>query len=168
VLIPLDGSDLAERAVPSAEQLAEALDADFTLLRVVERPAVLYSDVALQHDWPQRADSAAAAAYLANVAAGLRSRTARPVAVRVQAGAVAATIRATADQLQASALVIATHARSGPSRVLFGSTATTVLEHTSVPLLLVAGGAPAAPRGDRLGEVRKEADVLPNARSTGW
>ncbi len=49
ILLPLDGSDLAETALAPATALAEALSAEIVLLRVVDPPSIKLDPVLYQH-----------------------------------------------------------------------------------------------------------------------
>ncbi len=143
LLVPLDGSRLAEAVLPAAAQVARILDATLTLLHVVERnpPETVHSE-------PHLADSAEAAAYLATLAgrpelAGLRLE--RHVHTS-QVSDVARSIVDHAQELGVDLVALCTHGRSGPRHWLFGSIAQQVINLGLTPVLAVrpdeAGGAP--------------------------
>lgn len=142
LLVPLDGSRLAEAALPVAERLAAAFGAEVVLVHVIEREArpTVHGDRHLT-------DLATAEEYLAAVAADLRSRG---VAVgshvhEVPAGDVAVSIAEHGAEEHADLIVLCTHGRGGVRGFLWGSIAQQVLRRGSTPVLLVrapTGGAP--------------------------
>jgi nucleotide-binding universal stress UspA family protein len=127
LLIPLDGSPLAEQILPAALELARLMEGRCTLLRVAG---------------PGEAARAEAEAYLEGVSARLRAegvpiRT-RVVLARHAAEAILEQVRAHGHDLVA----LATHGRGGARRVLLGSVADRVIRGASVPVLVhrPAGG----------------------------
>jgi nucleotide-binding universal stress UspA family protein len=142
VLVPLDGSDLSQRALEPLADLARALPLELILARAVPMPAVpmaMFGDetnytVALAPD--PGAAAAAARAELEDEAARLAGRL--DVAdLRVEQGRPAATIAALAREEGAHLIAMSTHGRGGLSRLVMGSVATGTLQHATVPLLLV-------------------------------
>jgi nucleotide-binding universal stress UspA family protein len=134
ILIPLDGSRMAEAALPVAAALAAALGASVTLIHVIERdaPSEVHSDRHLT-------DAQEAAAYLAEVAA-----RALPIQVAVETHVhtnevrdVARSIVEHADELNPDLIVMCTHGRSGLRDVLLGSIAQQVIAHGRTPVLLI-------------------------------
>jgi nucleotide-binding universal stress UspA family protein len=155
VVVPLDGSRLAEEALGPAGALANALGARLVLLRVVEPLDADYLDDDPCQPCPETDDAALAAArgYLDHVAARLRERG-RAVDARAEAGPPAATIAAVAHRLGAgvrsggtAAVALTTHGRGGCARAAVGSVAAGLLHRADTPILLVrpTGLAQAAP-----------------------
>ncbi len=143
LLVPLDGSTLAESVLPAAAFLGEAVRARITLLHIMEQDAP-----ATIHGQPHLTDPDHAEAYLERVAAPLASPT-RPVAHhvhRAEEGDVAGAIVRHAEELQADLIVLCTHGWGGLREWLFGSIAQQVLQRGATPILLVqptaTGGAP--------------------------
>jgi len=141
VLVPLDGSLFAETALDLAHDLAQLLNGELVLLSVVTPPpppamselgfgAVPYLDFDLEG---ARRESQA---YLERMA---RQHGIDPAQVQasVQIGGTAEGIIEAIGQLGAALVVMATHARSGLGRFLFGSTATDTLHKIDVPLILI-------------------------------
>lgn len=134
LLVPLDGSHLAEAALPAAAYLAQALSAKVTLIHIIERdppPAV--------HGEPHLRDPEEAHTYLADVAG-----RAFPAHLSVeqhvhttQADDVAQTIVSHINELGLDLIVMCTHGRSGWHDWLFGSIAQQVLALDMTPVLLV-------------------------------
>lgn len=140
LLVPLDGSALAEAALPLAGHLAATLQADLHLLRVVE-PV----DEARYRGWaPRITDPAAelgeAWRYLEAIASPLR-RARGMVEVHVRLGPAPSTIALLAEELGVDLIVMATHGRGGLPRLVLGSVATATLQRASMPILVVRPGA---------------------------
>lgn len=139
ILVPLDGSNLAERALPCATMLARGLPADLVLLRAVSISPDL--DEILGHvlrDVEEHMERLEARAndYLGQAAerlkgAGLHVRTV------VRRGPAAEAIVDYAEQMDIQHIVMATHGYSGISRWRHGSVAERVLQSASVPVLMV-------------------------------
>jgi nucleotide-binding universal stress UspA family protein len=136
ILVPLDGSELAERALNQAAALAEAARAQLTLLQVVGpvMPELRSFEVArLPEDDEALADLAEG--YLRRVAAPLvgRGLEVQTVVVRGTPGEqIAATAAAGYDLI-----AMATHGRGGIERLIVGSVADQVVRTADVPVLLV-------------------------------
>ncbi len=134
ILVPLDGSRLAEVVLPAAAYLAARGHGRVTLLHVLERGAP-----ATVHGEPHLDDPAEAEAYLRSVAARL---TAEGVEVGIHVHPneerdVAQSIAAHVAELGADLVVIATHGSGGLRGFLFGRIAQQVLRRTTVPVLLI-------------------------------
>jgi nucleotide-binding universal stress UspA family protein len=133
ILVPLDGSPLAEQALALAARLAGALGADLILLRVIDAGP----------DQGQALDRApsedgGAETYLQRLAAQVgTSLPDRQVVTRVISGSPAAAIAQAALDLQVDVIAMSTRGRSGLARAVLGSTATATLEQSTVPLLLL-------------------------------
>lgn len=134
ILVPLDGSELAEGALPYAAALANALGAQLTLLAVwdgTERDlAETFPSLVVDID-------ARAHEHYGTYLAAARDRGAPNAATLVREGDPGATILEVAQEVGARCIAIGTHGRSGIGRWLAGSTATHVLRHADVPLLAV-------------------------------
>ncbi|HSE91684.1 MAG TPA: universal stress protein [Methylomirabilota bacterium] len=137
VIVPLDGSPLAEGILPFILAIAGPLDMDIVLLRVVTPipPSVIEGSrhVALEDMEGRVAD---ARAYLATVAADLTTRGLR-TSVAVRRGEPVVEILAGARDEGADLIAMTTHGRSGLGRVLFGSVAQAVVQHSEVPVFLM-------------------------------
>jgi nucleotide-binding universal stress UspA family protein len=144
VLVPLDGSRLAEAVLPAAWELARRFGAKLTLLHVMEQGAP--SSV---HGESHLSDVAEAGRYLATLAEGLSDRGVT-VDYHVhpnQERNVAASIVQHAGELVNDLVVLAAHGSGGLRDVVMGSIAAQVVGRGSFPVLLIrpeAGVAEAA------------------------
>jgi len=137
ILVPLDGSPLAEEALASALLLSEAFPAKIHLLRVVEPPAYpLYGDGYAYIPYDEEADLSEARRYIEDRAATLRGRG-LDVSATVLVGTAGRTIEAYARDETVDVIAMATHGLSGVGRLVLGSVATDVLRRGIAPVLLV-------------------------------
>ena len=133
ILVPLDGSQLAEAVLPVASSIAEKLGASLVLLHVLEQEPP--RDV---HGEPHLARADEAAAYLDE-----RARTLRAPGVTVEVdvherpvGNVAAAIDRHAHEHGADLIAMCAHGRTNPIDRLLGSIAERILRGGSTPILL--------------------------------
>lgn len=139
LLVPLDGSKLAEAALPMALALAGRFESTITLLRVVRPPHFVTSSndftqiyVSLREDMREEAT-----AYIQLKQDDLLT-DGFIVNGRVAEGdSVADVILNAADALGVDAIVMSTHGRGGMKRWVFGSVADKILQQARVPILLV-------------------------------
>jgi nucleotide-binding universal stress UspA family protein len=146
LLVPLDGSALAETVLPQAIALAGQLGASLTLLRVLSTPALVLADSG-SVDAPVGAIRAsipterrAAMQYLDHIQQRLQSRGI-PTAIAITEGdageAIAAQARALEAAGNATLIVMATHGHGGVGRWPYGNVASAVLHLADVPLLAI-------------------------------
>ncbi|TAK20782.1 MAG: universal stress protein [Chloroflexota bacterium] len=133
ILVPLDGSDLSERAIEAARRLAGAMSASIVLTRVV------HASPPEEHT-RQAAAVEAAEKYLNDIAAGLRAQGEAAIC-EACAGDPAERIVEQAGLWRAEIIVMATHGRGGVGRLIHGSVADSVVRRSSVPILLVPARA---------------------------
>ena len=138
-LVPLDGSPLAEMALPTAiELLRDSPDATLVLVRAVKARTLPGVD-------PTQAQLAVigeAEAYLERVAARLRDQGRSRITTSVWYSGAAEAIVDAAVLRAVDLIVMSTHGRSGLRRMVLGSVAESVLRRTPTPILLVsAAGA---------------------------
>lgn len=134
ILLPLDGSDMAEQAVPFAVAQAERFRAQLILLRAVE-PLVGHGSLAALDDArPQRMEWARD--YLESVATGIRERGI-PVKIVVTEEAPNVAITQYAETNQVDLIALCSRGHSGPSRWLMGGVADRIVRGANVPVLLV-------------------------------
>jgi nucleotide-binding universal stress UspA family protein len=161
LVVPLDGSSLAEGALAPAEELARALGAPIVLLRVVEILALAFSGdpiagVYIDHQSVLDLMREDAERYLTEVASALR---AKGLAVETVAtiGIPVDTITVYTREHPGSLLVTTTHGRTGWRALVLGSVARRVVQLSVGPVLIVrpaehaaaahGGGAPGAATG---------------------
>jgi nucleotide-binding universal stress UspA family protein len=135
ILVPLDGSKLAESALPVAASLAKTLKAPVTLLHVIEQdaPAEIHRDRHLT-------DSAEAEAYLAGIAqAAFPPKT--KVDWHVHTAAVADVSRSivdhSADEFQPDLILLCAHGNGGMHDLFFGNIAQQVAAASGTPVMLI-------------------------------
>ncbi len=134
ILVPLDGSPLAEAVLPAAFGVAERCGATVTLLHVLEHNAP-----ETVHGQPHLSDVEQAKDYLRDVADRYQDRAVL-TELHVhenQEHNVARSIAEHAAELSVDLVAIATHGSGGLRGFLFGSIAQQTLRRTSVPVLLV-------------------------------
>ena len=136
VLVPLDGSSFAEKALGPASELAETLRADLVLLRTAELSSASGIAPWSQSGRPHQQALDEAMQYLEQVAVPLRAAGHR-TALRVAAGHPADMIASVAADLSPGLVVMATHGRGMLSRLVLESVAAEVLRRLTVPVLLV-------------------------------
>jgi nucleotide-binding universal stress UspA family protein len=148
VLVPLDGTPLAEQILGPAADLASLVGADITLLRVIKpvlpsvplqggslggRAEELIARVEVIHA-QLRQD---AQEYLDKMAQPLRGRSLLVQTRVVVADHPATAILREAAELRGGAVALATHGRRGLSRLFLGSVADKVVRASPVPVLLL-------------------------------
>lgn len=136
ILVPLDGSELAEKALPYAEALAEKLEAELILTWVLH-PLIVMSDYgASSYETIISLEKNAATQYLATTQIELQKQH-LPVRINILEGHAADAIIELACQERVGLIVMSTHGRSGLSRWVHGSVATKVLQQAPCPVFLV-------------------------------
>lgn len=148
VVVPLDGSEMAEQAIPIAQALAERNNAPMVLISVVEIAMEFdtwldASMVTLEDELKDWVDDRRE--YLDEVAA----RTGHSnVMTEIRAGTPSKEIAAYADEVDDPVLVMASHGRGGIEQVVVGSVAFRIIHDVRYPVLVTRmtkeGAAPAA------------------------
>jgi len=140
ILVPLDGSALAESAIPVAARLARAVGGTVILMQVVAVPAetgkvpiVIYSQQAIDKSLSPALE------YLERIA---QSSTLYRNAVEIQtmSGATAPSIISAIDSLQADLIVMSSHGNTPIKRWTLGSVTQKIARHSSVPVLVLHEG----------------------------
>lgn len=142
ILVATDGSELSQKAIDAALQLAAKLGASVVAMKVVAPYPVSYFEGAMAIDMKEVARTeehwaAAAMKELHSVqAAGLeRHVTVSPVVVH--SDQVAEAVISTAKKHHCDLVVMASHGRKGMSRLLLGSETQHVLTHSHIPVLVL-------------------------------
>ncbi|MFN8535400.1 MAG: universal stress protein [Dehalococcoidia bacterium] len=145
IIIAVDGSELAEEAIPHGAAMARDFNAEILIVRAVEMPHEYY-DVA-PYMSPRVSEEMIdetvrqAEEYVAATAENLRERG-LTVHGRIRLGDPATTILEAADEHRGGVIVIATHGRSGLTRWAMGSVADRVVRHAPIPVLLIRSAQP--------------------------
>ena len=121
ILIPTDGSELAERGVAHGLALAKSLGAKVSVINVVEPLFAVTGDFASVLD--RVADAAKEA--------GVSCET-----IQVEKGYPHQAIIATAEDKGCDLIVMSSHGLSGLSAIVLGSVTNKVLTHTKTPVLV--------------------------------
>jgi nucleotide-binding universal stress UspA family protein len=132
ILVPLDGSELAEQVLPTVVTLARAFHSEVLVLGVAELGA---------------REQRAYQLYADDKARDLKAKTERKsasVKAQVVTGKAAEMILTMAEEERCDLIVMASHGQSGVNRWPLGSTSDRVLRSTRVPLMMVRTGAHAA------------------------
>jgi nucleotide-binding universal stress UspA family protein len=133
VLVPLDGSTLAEAALETAVGLAAGAPLTYVLIRAAEAHALPVADPTdMQVKVVREAEE-----YLETVRQRLAMQGITNVATGVWYGPAAATIVEAARAKKVDLIVMSTHGRSGLGRLIVGSVAEAVLRGTTVPVCIV-------------------------------
>lgn len=141
ILVPLDGTSLAETALRHAVELARATGAGIVLVNAAQDSLAAVPEARV--NVPSRQVYASAirgTAYLQGVTARLRGEVGK-VRWDVMEGDPAAAILTCARKENVDLIVMGTHRRTGLSKLLKGSVAETVAVGTNRPVLLVKGDA---------------------------
>ncbi len=151
LLVPLDGSALAEEALLHALLTARAFNATIELLSVMPRSDLTQYPESWFPDLEYEALRDERERYLHDLAARLRQEGLQ-IEATLESGDVPEMIIRTAESHGADLIVMATHGRGSIMRWLLGSVATKLVTAAPVPLLLVraasaSGGTP-APSGE--------------------
>jgi nucleotide-binding universal stress UspA family protein len=144
ILVPLDGSKLAECALPYAEELARGCQAEKVVLVSVTERVAGYRPIDdpnqpnEQRLMPEAAgkEEAQAEKYLARIADGLKKEGIK-VETEVLLGNPAEEITIYAKSPGCDVVVMSSHGRSGPSRWTHGSVANKVLSASPAPVLII-------------------------------
>ncbi|HEU5042179.1 MAG TPA: universal stress protein [Gemmatimonadales bacterium] len=128
ILIPLDGSDAAEQALPVAERLARRTGAPLHLATVFVPPEA----AELEEEARRRLET-----YMECAGDAARSAHGLAVTTAVLTGAPAVALAHHARIRHADLVVMTTHGRGGLSRWWLGSVADRLLRRTTVPVLLL-------------------------------
>lgn len=149
ILVPLDGSPLAEAALEHACELAREAGAEVLLLEAAQDGLAAVPEARI-HAAPAEVFGGAIRGmrYLHDVADRLRREGTR-VRCGVVEGDPAAAILSCAHRENVDLIVMCTHRRAGVARAMRGSVAETVALSTRRPVVLVKGAAPAGNGGGR-------------------
>ncbi len=137
ILVPLDGSKVAEGVLPHAKALAYSVGAELILLTVGANPTLdfVFSDPGLAQSAVQEQEDRSKK-YITEVENELKEAGFK-TSVQLRIGSVAEVILETAEELQVDVIAMSTHGRTGAARWLLGSVAERVVHNSKVPVLLI-------------------------------
>jgi nucleotide-binding universal stress UspA family protein len=141
ILVPVDGSSAALRAVDKAVALAQAFGARVDLVHVID--VYPFVGIGAEHAFGQTEYMAAASASANQALARAEAAVALaglPCERRIIEGHVIHEgILEAAESLGSDLIVMGSHGRHGLEKLLLGSATQRVLSHTSLPVLVVRG-----------------------------
>jgi nucleotide-binding universal stress UspA family protein len=161
ILVPVDGSPLSASVLPFIESVAQRLDADLILERVVTPPVILYPGEVIPSALPVLDEiEAEARVYLDKLGETVKRRGIK-VQEEVSVGYPAQAILDAADRYSADLLAMSSHSRSAVGRWLIGSTTDAVVRQSHRPCLIVRPPAVAAmdPAGEETAAVEVASGV---------
>jgi nucleotide-binding universal stress UspA family protein len=148
LIVPLDGSPLAELAIPYAVELARRLELELTLVRAFALPV----SMAMAQDRAEDGQEIgalmgkAARDYLNEKAERLRAQGMKKITTAAVEGPAAETILTLAKERPHSLVVMCTHGRGGVRGWILGSVTERVTRHANEPVLVIqAASAEGAP-----------------------
>jgi nucleotide-binding universal stress UspA family protein len=137
ILVPLDGSALAEQILPRAVNLAKLVGAEITLLHVLASQAFAQKTIVDgSPSWSEKT-IARAEKYLFDIAARIRANDIPTMTDIVISDSVSDAISDFATRQNVSLIAIATHGRGGVARMLRGSVADALLHSAPVCMLVL-------------------------------
>ncbi len=138
ILVPLDGSKLAEQALPLAVSIAKRAGAALRLTQVHQRG----------DGQDPNAVKNGGRSYLEAVARNAKTMWRVPSDIALLDGAVVPALCKYVEQINANLMVLTTHGRGLLSRFWLGSTTDELVRHTPVPLLIYRPDPNAPPSAD--------------------
>jgi nucleotide-binding universal stress UspA family protein len=147
LLVPLDGSEESEAALPWAVKLAQDRGLTLTIARVAEYPnfaAGAYPEESMSvetYELVLQVEEEDAATYLKKVQEQL-AETGLSVETIMRDGRPSMTLLDLADEYSAAAIVIASHGRGGFKRVVLGSVARQLVSYATTPVFLIRATTP--------------------------
>lgn len=144
ILVPLDGSEMAESVLPHVQMLAEGCRTkEIVLLRICEPLSVLADyPASMPLTWEEHAKQITAytqqqcSLYLGDIEKKLKDAGLN-VKSDARLGKAADAIVSYAAENEIDLIIMASHGRSGPSRWTYGSVADKVLRSTCVPIMII-------------------------------
>lgn len=137
ILVPLDGSPVAEAVLPHAEALAKAENAELIILRVPNIPAGEYIALdpvvasTIRKDIRDEASD-----YVTKTVDHLKKDDIKVTGLTKE-GSVPDVILEVAEETHADMIAMSTHGRTGVKRWLMGSVADKIVRHTHIPVMLI-------------------------------
>jgi nucleotide-binding universal stress UspA family protein len=143
VIIPLDGSALAENVFPPVVELAKALKLEVLLLRAYQIPINTYAGMedyyVVNYEEIRAAFRDEAQSYLENKVGELKRKGIEKVSFAIPEGSGADEIVALGRRIPDNLIAMCTHGRSGVKRWVLGSVTEKVVRLSGDPVLIVRG-----------------------------
>jgi nucleotide-binding universal stress UspA family protein len=137
ILVPLDGSKIAEGVLPHAKALAHSEGAEIILLNVVANPAVefAFADPSIAAQTIAE-EEMLGKKYMKEIEARLKSEGFNVSSIITEGSAANAILKAS-EEMGVDAIAMSTHGRTGPAHWLIGSVAEKVVRHSKIPVVLI-------------------------------
>jgi nucleotide-binding universal stress UspA family protein len=137
ILVPLDGSALAEAVLPHAQALAKSEGAEIVLLRVAVTPdeSLFSRNPALATNIVKEMEEETDA-YMKAEVTKLKDEGVKVSGI-TRDGLVPDTILTVAEETHADVIAMSTHGRTGVQRWLIGSVADRVVHYSPIPVMLI-------------------------------
>jgi len=141
IILPLDGSNAAEAALPFAEELSKALGLEVILIQVIGVETTVRFGPMAPDSWPVPSDilqrlDVVASGYLKGLATELKNKG-LTVQWEILRGSAGPRIVEFAKETTDSLVAMTTHGRSGFRRWVMGSVTDEVVRHTGEPVLVM-------------------------------
>jgi nucleotide-binding universal stress UspA family protein len=144
VIVPLDGSELAESVLPAVIELAKKLDLEIILFRAFNIPYGVYAGAdgyyAINFDQLIAEVKEEANTYLEKKTEELKRKGIEKVSSLAKEGLSADEIISFGRQTPDNLIAMCTHGRSGVKRWVLGSVTETVVRHCGDPVLVIRAG----------------------------
>ena len=141
VIVPLDGSELAETVLPAVTELAKKLDLEIILFRAFNIPYSIYAGAdgyyAINFDQLIAEIKEDATTYLEKKTEELKRKGIEKVSFLAKEGLGADEIISLGRQTPDNLIAMCTHGRSGVKRWVLGSVTETVVRHCGDPVLII-------------------------------
>lgn len=139
LVVPLDGSEAAEQALPCACELAKKMNLELILLRVYLMPGVAYPTGRYAPDWRllDQETRERANEYLQGTIRHLQNEGFDRVSPIVLEGSAAEKIIEVARENPGSLIAMSTHGASGVGRWVLGSITERVIRHSDSAVLVI-------------------------------
>ena len=137
ILVPLDGSKVAEGVLPHAKDLAYSQGAELILLTVGANPAMdfVFSDPGLAQQAVEEQEERSKK-YITEIESQLKDAGFKTSTI-LRVGSVADVILGVAEEMDVDVIAMSTHGRTGPARWVLGSIAERVVHSSKIPVLLI-------------------------------
>lgn len=137
ILVPLDGSPLAESVLPHAEALAKSEGAEIVLVRVAVTPArYIFAHNPAEGNNIIHMIEKETEDYMKAEVAKLQNEGVKVTGITCE-GAAPDKILEAAEETHADMIAMSTHGYSGVKRWLMGSVADRVVHYSHIPVMLI-------------------------------